>query len=135
MKLALLILHPLISNFNGKANSTVSMAGYNFYRNIFRIKIIMSCRQFVFLLINKIHNYANILFITFCQYKMSLFKFIGLGLLFVRLRGGSVKIPFFSPWNLLNWKCCKVILLTVTLLSLMYISQIIFEKTFSKDQI
>ena len=36
--------------------------------------MIMSSRQFVFLQINKIHNYTNILFITFWKYKMSLFK-------------------------------------------------------------
>ena len=32
------------------------------------------------------------LFVTFCQYKMPLFKFIGFGLFFVRPRGGSVQI-------------------------------------------
>ena len=35
------------------------------------------------------------MFITFCQYEMSFFKFIGFALFFVRLRGGTVQIPFF----------------------------------------
>ena len=36
------------------------------------------------------------MFIPFCRYEMSFFKFIGFGLYFVRLRGGTVQIPFFD---------------------------------------
>ena len=104
-----------------------------FIKIFFTVKIIMSSRQFAFSWINKIQNYANILTISFCQYKMSLFKFICSGLFFVRLRGGSVQIPFFHLEISQTESVSKVILFTVTLLSLMYILPILFEKIFLKD--
>ena len=52
---------------------------------------------------------------------MPLFKFIGFGLFFVRPRGGSVQLSFIHFEISQIESIAKVILFTVTLLSLMYI--------------
>ena len=94
--------------------------------------MIMSSRQFLFLQINKIYNYTDKLFIAFCQYKMSLFKFIGFILFFIHLHWGSVQIPFFHFEISQTESTARVIIFTVTFLSLMYILPKLLEKIFSK---
>ena len=65
---------------------------------------------------------------------MSLFKFVGFGLFFVRLHGVSVQIPFFHFEISYTESVTKVIFFTVALLSLMYILPKLLEKIFSKEQ-
>ena len=85
-----------MSYFNSETNSEVSLAGSKFYQNISWGKNNDNEQQTICIFVSQQDNkYTNILIITFCQYKMSLFKFIGFGVFFVRLRGGSVQISFF----------------------------------------
>ena len=52
-----------------------------FIKTFFWVKKVMSSRQGFFCKSKiKIHNYSNILYINFCQYKIYLFKFVAFGL-------------------------------------------------------